>query len=135
MSAKEENEELALSVIEALNTGDLSQWSQKLSDDYTAECPGVPTLNKVQSFGYNERFLIAFPDTRFEVHSVVAQGDQVFRPWPSRHSSYPRRLSPVGTARPATTSTALRDSDTRRSKATSKSCSPSRRQTMARVTT
>ena len=61
MSAKEENEELALSVIEALDTGDLSQWSQELSDDYTAQCPGVPTLNKVQSFGYNQRFLNSLP--------------------------------------------------------------------------
>jgi hypothetical protein len=52
MSAKE-NEELALSVIEALNTRDLDPWSQKLSDDYAAEYPGVPLLNKTQSIGYN----------------------------------------------------------------------------------
>ena len=76
-----ENEELALSVIEALNTGDLSSWSQRLADNYTAEYPGVPVLNKAQSFGYNQRFVVAFPDTHFEVHSVVVQGDQVFIHW------------------------------------------------------
>ena len=80
MLAKE-NEELALSVIEALNTGDLSSWSQKLAADYTGEYPGVPVLNKAQSFGYNQRFVIAFPDTHFEVHSLVAQGAQVFIHW------------------------------------------------------
>ena len=80
MSAKE-NEELALTLIEALNTRDLSQWSQKLSDEYAGEYPGVPVLNKTQSLGYNRRFVIAFPDTHFQVHSVVAQGDQVFIHW------------------------------------------------------
>ena len=70
-----ENEQLALSVIEALNDGGLSQWSRKLADEYTGEYPGVPVLNKAQSFGYNQRFLIAFPDQHFEVHRVVAQGD------------------------------------------------------------
>jgi predicted ester cyclase len=80
MSAKE-NEELALALIEALNTRELSQWSQKLSEDYAGEYPGVPVLNKTQSLGYNRRFVIAFPDTHFEVHSVVAQGDQVFVHW------------------------------------------------------
>jgi predicted ester cyclase len=80
MSAKE-NEELALTLIEALNTRELSQWSQKLSEDYAGEYPGVPVLNKTQSLGYNRRFVIAFPDTHFEVHSVVAQGDQVFVHW------------------------------------------------------
>jgi len=80
MSAKE-NEELALTLIEALNTRELSQWSQKLSEDYAGEYPGVPVLNKTQSLGYNRRFVIAFPDTHFEVHSVAAQGDQVFVHW------------------------------------------------------
>jgi predicted ester cyclase len=80
MSAQE-NEELALTVIEALNTRDLSWWSQNLSDPYVAEYPGVPVLNKTQSIGYNKRFVIAFPDTNFEVNSVVAQGDQVFTHW------------------------------------------------------
>ena len=79
--SERENEHLALTVIEALNAGDLSQWSQKLADDYAGEYPGVPVLNKAQSFGYNQRFLVAFPDTHFEVHSVLAQGDQVFIHW------------------------------------------------------
>ncbi len=81
MSAEEENKRLALTAIEALNTRDLDPWSQTLSDDYVAEYPGVPLLNKAQSFGYNQRFVIAFPDTHFEVHSVAAQGDQVFIHW------------------------------------------------------
>ena len=81
MSAEEENKRLALIVIEALNARDLDRWSQNLSDNYVAEYPGVPVLNKTQSLGYNRRFVIAFPDTHFEVHSVIAQGDEVFIHW------------------------------------------------------
>ena len=66
MSAEEENKRLALTVIEALNARDLDPWSQKLSDDYAAEYPGVSTLNKTHSIGYNERFVIAFPDLHFD---------------------------------------------------------------------
>jgi C-1 hydroxylase len=81
MSAVEENKRLALTVIEALNTRDLDPSSQNLSDDYVGEYPGVPMLNKTQSIGYNKRFVIAFPDTHFEVHGGVTQGDQVFIHW------------------------------------------------------
>ena len=97
-----ENEELALTVIEALNAGDLSQWSQKLADDYTAEHPGVPTLNKTQSFGYNKRFLIALPDTHFEVHSVCTQGDQVFIHWTASGTHTERLVTVTGRTIPPT---------------------------------
>ena len=52
MSA-EENKEIALTVIEALNARDLSLWSQLLAEDYKAEHPGVSVpLNKIKSVGY-----------------------------------------------------------------------------------
>jgi hypothetical protein len=34
----QQNEELALALIEALNSRDLSKWSQKLSEDYHSCC-------------------------------------------------------------------------------------------------
>ena len=101
MSAKE-NEELALTLIEALNTRDLSQWSQKLSDEYAGEYPGVPVLNKTQSLGYNRRFVIAFPDTHFQVHSVVAQGDQVFIHWTVSGTQTERLATVTGRTIPPT---------------------------------
>jgi hypothetical protein len=39
--SSDENKRIALSIIEALNTRDLSLWSQHLAEDYTAELPGV----------------------------------------------------------------------------------------------
>ena len=101
MSAKE-NEELALTLIEALNTRELSQWSQKLSEDYAGEYPGVPVLNKTQSLGYNRRFVIAFPDTHFQVHSVVAQGDQVFIHWTVSGTQTERLATVTGRTIPPT---------------------------------
>jgi predicted ester cyclase len=102
MSAEEENKGLALTVLEALNARDLAPWSQKLADDYAAEYPGVPTLNKTQSIGYNERFVIAFPDTHFEVHSVVSQGDQVFIHWTVSGTQTERLATVTGRTIPPT---------------------------------
>ena len=52
MSAEEENKQIALSIVEALNTRDLSVWSKHLAEDYTAEHPGVSVpLNKT-NHGY-----------------------------------------------------------------------------------
>lgn len=102
MSAEEENKKLALTVIEALNTRDLDRWSQNLSDDYVAEYPGVPLLNKTQSVGYNKRFVIAFPDTHCDVNSVVAQGDQVFIHWTVSGTQAERLATVTGRTIPPT---------------------------------
>jgi predicted ester cyclase len=102
MSAEAENKKLALTVIEALNTRDLDPWSQNLSDDYVAEYLGVPLLNKTQSVGYNKRFVIAFPDTHFDVNSVVAQGDQVFIHWTVSGTQAERLATVTGRTIPPT---------------------------------
>jgi predicted ester cyclase len=102
MSAEDENKGLALTVIEGLNARVLDPWSQNLSDDYVAEYPGVPLLNKAQSIGYNKRFVIAFPDTHFEVHSVVAQGDQVFIHWTVNGTQAERLATVTGRTIPPT---------------------------------
>jgi predicted ester cyclase len=102
MSAEEENERLAMTAIEALNTRTLDPWSENLSDDYVAEYPGVPLLNKAQSIGYNKRFVIAFPDTHFEVKSVVAQDDQVFIHWTVSGTQAERLATVTGRTIPPT---------------------------------
>jgi hypothetical protein len=57
MSAQE-NKQIALTVIEALNSRDLSLWSQLLAEDYKAEHPGVSVpMNKTKSVGYYQRFV------------------------------------------------------------------------------
>jgi predicted ester cyclase len=101
MSA-EENTRLALSVIEALNARDLDRWSENLSENYVGEYPGVPLLNKTHSTGYQKRFVIAFPDTHFEVKSVLAQGEQVFIHWTVSGTQAERLATVTGRTIPPT---------------------------------
>jgi predicted SnoaL-like aldol condensation-catalyzing enzyme len=80
--SSEVNKRIALSIVEALNTRDLSLWSRHLAEDYIAEHPGVSVpLNKTKSVGYYQRFVTAFPDIHFEVLHVLAEGDLVLIHW------------------------------------------------------
>ena len=76
--SSEENKEIALSLLEALNARDLSLWSQHLAEDYIAEHPGVSVpLDKTSSKGYQQRFVTALPDIHLEVLHVLAEGHHV----------------------------------------------------------
>ena len=80
--SSEENKQVALNVIKALNARDLSVWSKHLAEDYIAEHPGVSVpLDKTKSVGYYQRFVTAFPDIHFEVLHVLAEGDLVLIHW------------------------------------------------------
>ena len=103
MSSEEENKQIALSIVEALNTCDLSVWSQHLAEDYTAEHPGVSVpLNKTMSIGYNQRFVTAFPDIHFEVLSVFAEGDYVLIHWRASGTHAERLATMTGETIPLT---------------------------------
>jgi predicted ester cyclase len=102
MSA-EENKVIALSLIEALNTRDLSLWSQHLSEDYAAEHPGVSVLlDKARSLGYHQRFVTAFPDIHFEVLSILAEGDRVLIHWTGSGTHAERLATVTGETIPPT---------------------------------
>ena len=62
----------------------------------------MPVLNKVHSTGYHQRFVTAFPDMHFEVHSVLAQGDQVFTHWTMRGTHTERLATATGKTIPPT---------------------------------
>ena len=99
----QENKEIALTVIEALNTRDLSLWSQHLAEDYKAEHPGVSVpLNKTKSVGYYQRFVTAFPDLHFEVLSVLAEGDHVLIQWRANGTHAERLATMTGQTIPPT---------------------------------
>ena len=103
MSSEEENERIALSIIEALNTRNLSAWSRHLAEDYTAEHPGVSVpLNKAWSIGYNQRFVTALPDIHFEVLHVLAEGDCVLIQWRASGTHTERLATMTGETIPPT---------------------------------
>ena len=83
-----------VSYVDGTEQGDLAQpdrsaqrprpdlWSRHLSEDYAAEHPGVSVLlDKSRSIAYHQRFVTAFPDIRFEVQGVLAEGDRVLIQW------------------------------------------------------
>ena len=99
----EENKEIALSIIEALNARDLSLWSQHLAEDYIAEHPGVSVpLDKTKSTGYQQRFVTALPDIHFEVLHVVAEGDHVLIHWTGSGTHAERLATVTGETIPPT---------------------------------
>ena len=98
----EENKKLALTAIEALNARDMSLWTQKLADDFVAAPPGVPMLNKTQTEGYLQRFVIAFPDVHFEVLHVFAEGEYVFTHWTASGTHTERLATVTGETIPPT---------------------------------
>ena len=99
----EQNKEISLSLIEALNVRDLSLWSRHLSDDYAAERPGVSVLlDKSRSIAYHQRFVTAFPDIRFEVLGVLAEGDRVLVQWTASGTHAERLATVTGQTIPPT---------------------------------
>ena len=101
--AAEENKEIALSLIEALNARDLSLWSRHLSEDYTAEHPGVSVpLDRNRSIAYHQRFVTAFPGIRFEVLGILAEGDRVLIQWTGSGTHNERLATVTGETIPPT---------------------------------
>ena len=101
--SSEENKQIALSLLEALNARDLSLWSELLAEDYIAEHPGVSVpLNKTKSVGYYQRFVTAFPDIHFEVLHVLAEGDHVLIHWRGSGTHTERLATVTGETIPPT---------------------------------
>ena len=101
--SSEENKEIALSLLEALNVRDLSVWSQHLAENYIAEHPGVSIpLNKTRSIGYQQRFATALPDIHLEVLHVLAEGDHVLIHWTASGTHAERLATVTGETIPPT---------------------------------
>ena len=99
----EQNKEIALGLIEALNARDLGLWSRHLSEDYAAEHPGVSVLlDKRRSIAYHQRFVTAFPDIRFEVLSILAEGERVLVQWMASGTHTERLATLTGRTIPPT---------------------------------
>jgi predicted ester cyclase len=53
-----------------------------LADNYEAHAPGSPgPQTREQARAYNQGFLDAFPDSRFEITLTIAHGDYVVTHW------------------------------------------------------
>ena len=103
MSSEEENKQIALSLLEALNVRNLSLWSQHLAGYYIAEHPGVSVpLDKTRSIGYQQRFVTALPNIHLEVLHVIAEGDHVLIHWKASGTHAERLATLTGETIPPT---------------------------------
>jgi steroid delta-isomerase-like uncharacterized protein len=68
-------------LIDGLNAHDLKTWAGLLADDFVAEYPGASSLKQEQAAMFNQAFLVAFPDLRFDVHRVIANDEAVVVQW------------------------------------------------------
>src|SRR5215216_3601390 len=103
LMSSEENKEIALSLLEALNARDLSVWSRHLAEDYIAEHPGVSIpLDKTRSMRYQQRFVTALPDIHLEVLHVLAEGDLVLIHWTASGTHAERLATITGETIPPT---------------------------------
>jgi ketosteroid isomerase-like protein len=101
--SSEENKEIALSLLEALNARDLSLWSRHLAEDYIAEHPGVSIpLDKTRSMGYQQRFVTALPNIHLEVLHVLSEGDHVLIHWMASGTHSERLATVTGETIPPT---------------------------------
>jgi predicted ester cyclase len=101
--SSEENKQIALSLLEALNVRNLSLWSQHLAEYYIAEHPGVSVpLDKTRSIGYQQRFVTALPNIHLEVLHVIAEGDHVLIHWKASGTHAERLATLTGETIPPT---------------------------------
>ncbi len=70
---------LALSLFDALATGDLDAWQSRLAPDFTFSYPGMPDGKGVDAArAYNDPFAPAFSDWKVDVHRSAISDDTVF---------------------------------------------------------
>ena len=84
---------------EIWNTGNLEIADEIISPDFTGHFPGLMEFQGIQ--GFNERFMAmrtAFPDGRYTLEEMIAEGDTVVARWTIRgtHTGRFDTLEPTG---------------------------------------
>jgi predicted ester cyclase len=67
----------ARALFDAMTAHDLSAWERLLADEFVADYPCAPKLDRAAARAYNEPFVAAFPDLEMTAERVVVQGDTV----------------------------------------------------------
>jgi len=76
----EANKAIVLRGVELWNTGNLAIADEIFAADYVNH--GIPGVTELKSYkGYVLKIRAAFPDSHFEVHDMVAEGDKVAARW------------------------------------------------------
>lgn len=82
MNMQSNQVEIGKALLEGITAHDLSQWEALLADDYTGSYPSMRSgINRQLARGYNEVFLVAFPDLHFEIQRTVVNEEVVVYQW------------------------------------------------------
>ena len=101
--SEQENIKIAQSFFQDWNDHALGRNDHMLADNYEAHAPGSPgPQTKEQARAYNQGFLDAFPDSRFEITLTIAHGDHVVTHWMISGTHTGALRTPSGGAIPPT---------------------------------
>lgn len=101
--SEQENIKITRQYVDNLNKHTNDANRSLLSDDTRTEVPGEQrSLNRDQTLQYNQRFIDAFPDLRFDVKDIIAQGDQVAIHWVASGTHTAPLTLPTGGSLPPT---------------------------------
>ncbi len=83
LTPTEANKRLALKLLEAMHSNDTAVLEAHVAPDYSQHSPNAPSSRKAL-FDFTAAFYQAFPDGRYEVEDMVAEGDKVAIRWKMR---------------------------------------------------
>lgn len=100
--------ETAKSLIRAFHDRNLAAWERSLAPGFVANYPAGPNLNLEQARAFNQVFIDAFPDLRFEIHHAARDGDTVFLDTTGTGTFSRPMVTPEGTIAPTGKSGVIR---------------------------
>lgn len=98
----------ARSLFDAFNARDFARWERALAPDFVADYPGATGLDRAAARAFNEAFVPAFSDLRFEVKRAIVQGDTVVLEGTAGGTFDGPLASPMGTIPPTGRKGAIR---------------------------
>ncbi len=69
--------ETAKALIKSFHARDLGAWERTLAPGFVGHYPGAANLGREQARVFNQVFIDAFPDLRFDIHHVAQDGHTV----------------------------------------------------------
>ncbi len=83
--SEQENITVVRKIFDGLNSHDLDIVDKYMASDVKTEAPGAPGLmDKQKDRMYTQQFINAFPDLRFDIRDIIAQGNWVAVTWTAR---------------------------------------------------
>jgi len=106
---EQENIQIVRKLFDNLNKHNLDASDNLIANDVRIEITGAPSVlnTREQGKAYTRRFIDAFPDLRFDVKDIIAQGDKVAVSWIAKGTHSAPLMTSGGESIPATNKRAM----------------------------